>query len=417
MAGEDDQKPKAPAIPSWQQVPPQPEKEAAPSDAANEPQHNELDPIEQARLFLQHDEIKDAPHDEKVAFLEKKGLQSADIQKLLGQLDNTSNTSDDGLRTIHDSTATASDPPAAESPLEATSTPPSSSSAPANPSPPSEISFATVAPKADMPPIITYPEFLMKPQKPPPLVTIHRLATASYIIGGVSALTWAASKYLIAPMLESLTASRHDLAFTTLTSLDTLNTKLESSVSHIPYIAPLKPLKPTDDALSDTSSDSDPTELFHRDHGTQTSPPKSRSSSTSSPASPLNPTTSQTTRLTSLHSSLSSLLSSTAASTSTEALSTSVSRFQSIIDVIESNSTPLYTSYKVKSAPLNSSSNTTTGVSTTKSKAADANSNTSEAAKFKNEIRALKGAFLSSRNFPTPPRPPAVSAVSAGSIR
>jgi hypothetical protein len=401
MAGDGDSRTRTPSIPSWQQIPPSTAEEGA-SQAA--PEHTELDPLEQARLFLQHDDIKDAPHEEKAAFLERKGIKTTDIQKLLGHPAIDSSSSGDGLKTIHDSND-AGEQQVLRAPLEPPATSSSTDAIPPQPSAVSEASAARVASRADVPPIITYPEFLMKPQKPPPLVTIDRLATASYIIGGASALTWAASKYLIAPMLESLTTSRHDLASNTLSSLGQLNTKLESSVSHVPYIAPLKSQKSNEDAVSDTSSDSDPTELFHRDHGTQTTPPKSRSSSMDPSNSPMSATITQANRLSSLHSSLSSLLSSTSTSFSTDALSTSISDLQGVIDRIESNSQPLYTNYDWKAAPSYSSTSKSTSKSDKDSQG--------EAAKFKAEIRALKGAFLSSRNFPSAPRSSATAAAAS----
>ena len=408
MAGDEDQKPKVPSIPSWQQASTDPSADHTGNDATSSTSKTELDPIEQARLFLQHDDIKDAPRDRKVEFLEKKGLQADDIQKLLVQDEDTPpDVPQDGLKTIHDSNTTIPEPATTSSPVEL----PSISS---NTPPIDGPGVATVVPKSEAPPIITYPEFLLKPQKPPPLVTIDRLATASYVLAGISALTWGASKYLVAPMLESLTSSRHDLASTTLTSLTTLNDKLESSVSHVPYIPLLHQQKSPDDGLSDTSSDSDPTELFHRDYGTQTSPPKSRSSSQSSTTSPLSTTTAtQTARITSLHSSLSSLLSSTSTSFSTDSLSTSITDLQSIIDRIESNSQPLYTTYDYKATSGFTNPNPSSTSSSTKGKADK--DNQSEAAKFKAEIRALKGAFLSSRNFPTAPRPPTMGAGSTPS--
>ncbi|RMZ79952.1 hypothetical protein DV738_g3001, partial [Chaetothyriales sp. CBS 135597] len=71
--------------------------------------------------------------------------------------------------------------------------------------------------------------FLLKPQKPPPLVTLDRLVNAATVVAGLSALTWGTSKFLVQPLLESLTAARHDLFSTTEQSLETLNSKLEST--------------------------------------------------------------------------------------------------------------------------------------------------------------------------------------------
>ncbi|ETN43194.1 uncharacterized protein HMPREF1541_02353 [Cyphellophora europaea CBS 101466] len=417
MAGDnnDDSKPQVPTIPSWQQaLPPTSSQSKVEDEAGVATPETDLDPLQQARHFLRHEEVKDAPRDRKVAFLEKKGIQANEIQKVLAEegIALADDASEDGMKTIHDSTASSPDTSIKASPTQ-TSTSSATTSTPA-------VGAATLTPKPDVAPVITYPEFLLKPQKPPPLVTVDRLVTATYIVAGVSALTWGASRYLVAPMLESLTSARRDLASSTLTSLHTLNTKLESTVSHVPYIPSLHAHKePFDDTASITSSDSDPTELFHRDYGTQTSPPKSRSSSLSSTSSPLSASASQTARLFSLHTSLSSLLSSTNTTFSSDSLSTTISDMQSVVDRIESNSQPLYTSYDYKTSPAfntNSPSSTSTSASRSKTGASGSEKESqSEAAKFKAEIRALKGAFLSSRNFPSAPRPPAMGATSASS--
>ena len=410
---------RVPEIPSWQRnIPSLPPKKTVPS----EPQDNNPssqtsdDPIEQARTLLQEDSVKNQSREEKTALLEKRGLQADDVQKLLGdgQLSPNEEQENEHMKTIFDSNAPLSSNAAVQS-----ATPSSSPLAPS-----STVGLSTsgyVAPKQDLPPIITYPEFLLKPQKPPPLVTIDRLAYAGYIVAGVSALTWGASRYLVAPMRESLSSARHDLQSSTLTSLETLNTKLESAVSHVPYIQPLShksslgKYHDNDDAGSVSSSDSDPTELFHRDIATQTSPPASRRSSVSSTSSNLaaGATIAQTRRLTDLHSSLSSLLSSTQTSFSTSALSDSMGDLQNIIDKIESNSQPLYSSYDWRSSGIATKATTPAWSATTTHSASmpalSSNRNKTdkdkdvqtEAAKFKAEIRALKGAFLSSRNFPT----------------
>lgn len=72
-------------------------------------------------------------------------------------------------------------------------------------------------------------------------------------------------------MLANLTSARHELASTATENLKKLNEKLEQNVSVIP--PQLTAGKPADDASSedDDSITSDPTELFHRDVATQTS--------------------------------------------------------------------------------------------------------------------------------------------------
>ncbi|KPI43586.1 uncharacterized protein AB675_6733 [Cyphellophora attinorum] len=417
MTGDGDGRPRVPAIPSWQQNFIASQSKASesvpdPKDASEEPQP---DALEEARLFLQEDEIKTAPREQKQGLLEKKGLQADDIQRLLDAEQQTADNgqTESGLKTIFDSN-TVSTTGSTQKPL--ISPPP-----PVAPGPPPETasSAASVTPKQDLPPIITYPEFLLKPQKPPPLVTVDRLLNAGYILAGISALTWGASKYLVAPMLESLTSARHHLQSTTLDSLEKLNTKLESTVSHVPYIPPLshkQHINDNDDAHSAASSDSDPTELFHRDIATQTSPPSnSRRSSVSFTNNTLgNVTITQSTQLRNLHSSLSSLLSSTQSTFASSALSDSVGELQEVIDKIESNSQPLYTSYDWRSTTNNATRQAWDNTGSTRHKPIEAQS---EAAKVKAAIRSLKGALLSSHNFMSPREFVAPVAAGSGSTR
>jgi hypothetical protein len=404
MASDDDLARKTPSIPPWQQPSaPLPGPNMAEGTPNVSTDANQVDSLDQARAFLRNTDVQNETRDRKIAFLEKKGLQPDDIQKLLSEDANAPHaTKQDGLKTVHDSNTPPEKTPSASVDSSRTSSAVSSSI-------PSPQNVAVVAPRSDAPPIITYPEFLLKPQKPPPLVTLERLTTAAYCLAGISALTWGASKYLVNPMLESLTSARHDLQSNALERLGDLNTKLESSVSHVPYITPVhqRHLHKDDGMQSDTSSDSDPTELYHRDIATQTSPPvqSRRSSVTSLNSRNKNATTSQTERLRSLHANLSSLLSSTTATLATTNLSTSLTDLQSIIDRVESNSQPLYNDYDWRS-PSGSASNafssgSTNSNSVNRTKTGGATDAQSEAAKFKAEIRALKGAFLSSRNFPT----------------
>ena len=74
-------------------------------------------------------------------------------------------------------------------------------------------------------------------------------------------------------MLASLTESRHHLASTAASNLSKLITKLESVVSEIPPQIPhTDGLKHEKNTYHDEESDEDPTEMFHRGFGVQTSP-------------------------------------------------------------------------------------------------------------------------------------------------
>ncbi|KAG9563739.1 hypothetical protein KCU97_g17158, partial [Aureobasidium melanogenum] len=167
-------------------------------------------------------------------------------------------------------------------------------------------------PRRDVPPIITYPEFLVQPQKPPPLVTVSRLINATYIAGALTASAYALSKYIIAPMADNLNEARHDLFEHTGNHVTGFNDKLTKLVSTVPSSAKSLPPTPADFADFDTDSiTSDPTELFHRDVGTQTSPSLSRRTSLSSDTEVVKPDTvplKQANRLDMLKSHLSELL-------------------------------------------------------------------------------------------------------------
>jgi hypothetical protein len=68
--------------PSWQSdAPKASEKTESPAEQASESRGTT---IEQAKRFLEQDDVRDAPTDKKIAFLEGKGLKKEDIQTLLG---------------------------------------------------------------------------------------------------------------------------------------------------------------------------------------------------------------------------------------------------------------------------------------------------------------------------------------------
>lgn len=69
------------AIPGWQR--------GQPDDAAATPKDDGDGAIDVARRFLDDDEIKAAPRDKKVTFLKAKGISDGDIQKLLGEPEET----------------------------------------------------------------------------------------------------------------------------------------------------------------------------------------------------------------------------------------------------------------------------------------------------------------------------------------
>ncbi|KAH7357108.1 peroxisomal membrane anchor protein conserved region-domain-containing protein [Rhexocercosporidium sp. MPI-PUGE-AT-0058] len=240
-------------IPSWQTKGAlEPAKPEEPAPAQDEQSRETV--IAQARKFLEEDEVRDASTNKKIAFLESKGLRNEEIQQLLGITRNTeaSNTS--------------------ETP-EPTSTPSPTQTFPPPPQP------AYSPPQYQAPaqaPIITYPEFLTTPAHPTPLITKPRLLTTLYAFSGLTALLYGTHNYLLTPMLASLTEARLSFASTSKANLDRLIVQLEGLVSELPANAGNKALGEKDDQ---SESDEDPTELFHRDIGIQTSPFISRPSS------------------------------------------------------------------------------------------------------------------------------------------
>ncbi|KAJ6440813.1 sphinganine-1-phosphate aldolase BST1 [Purpureocillium lavendulum] len=253
MADPEDQHSPAPAIPSWQRdgagtsntsgsSDGDDDGRAPPSDAQPE------DQLQVARRFLEADEVKTASRDKKVEFLKSKGVEDGDIQKLLGESPSSQDRDSDSSTAALGSEHTQQ---------ETTQTPPS------------------LLPAAgDRPPIVTYPEFLTKPQRPPPLVTTGGLLNTLYTFAGLSTLLYGTSKYVVSPMVENLTDARADLYETSSKKLDALVAKLEKTVSVIPppkSAADASP-GPTDDEEGDASDAEDPTEMFHRDVGTQTTP-------------------------------------------------------------------------------------------------------------------------------------------------
>ncbi|KAJ3536699.1 hypothetical protein NM208_g6613 [Fusarium decemcellulare] len=202
--------------------------------------------IEVARRFLDNDAVRHAPHDKKVAFLQSKGIDDADIQTLLAS-DESSDVSE------ADASTDTSDSHSSFVPTPTETLPPS---------PPSQ-------PPVDRPPIVTYPEFLAKPPRPPPLVTKERLFNALYAVTGLSTLVYGTSRYVVRPMVDGQAEARTEFHDLTSRKIDALVSKLEKTVSEVP---PKKP-SPVAANVEDDSEAEDPTEMFHRDMGTQTTFP------------------------------------------------------------------------------------------------------------------------------------------------
>jgi hypothetical protein len=245
----------------------------------------------------------------------------------------------------------------------------------------------------EVPPVIAYPEFLVHANKPSPLVTTNILMNTAYVTAGLYATIYGLSKYIIAPMEASLTQSRHELLAHTSEQLEDLNSKMTTMVSTVPQSKSviLKSENEHADNASDTTSDSDPTELFHRDFGTQTSPALSRrasSSEDSSPDTPTDITTGHESRLKIMASHLKELETSGTGNIQKEDdIAKQLSALTSYLNEMTFSS-PYYR-YGSSSYSWSTPSAGATGAA-----------KDDEIEKLKTEIRSVKGVLLSTRNFP-----------------
>merc|ERR1712230_251758 len=295
--------------------------------------------IAQARKFLEEDEVRDASTDKKIAFLESKGLGNEEIQELLGIARNTE----------------------ASSTSETTAPAPSPSPAQTSPPPPQ--------------PAYSPPQYQSPPQ--PPIITYPRLLTTLYAFSGLTALLYGTHNYLVTPMIASLTEARLSFASTSKTNLDKLITQLEGLVSEVPASMRNKGIGEKDD---ESESDEDPTEMFHRDIGIQTSPFISR------PSSPVDtsPLTGHTARLQSLKSTLEGLVEdSTSEAGETSELESTMGILREYLDSLAF----VQPSYSY-------------GVGGYGSAGRSGKDEDDEIGKVKKEIRGVKGALLSARSFP-----------------
>jgi hypothetical protein len=191
------------------------------------------------------------------------------------------------------------------------------------------------------------------------------------------------SKYIIAPMTHTLAESRHDFASHTQEQLKELNSRLEKAVS----VDPASKVKAITDVADDVSeADSDPTELYHRDFGTQTTPSLSRRPSTS--ATDPHPTvTAHESRLKIIKSHLEELdTNRTNDGKSRDALRTKVSDLTTYLTEMD------YQNQYYPSMGRYGSTYNWSGQSS--------NGQNDQMEVLKNDIRAVKGVFLSARNFP-----------------
>ena len=387
------------SIPSWQ-------KEAAPaakkaqktsSSDDDSPPSNRSTAIDQANRFLQDESIKDEPIERKVAFLQSKGLKDDEIEAALGQGQDQSPTADHksgeereepGTSQLrHQTQYSLADPSLSQESEHKTTT---------------KAMDQEASSSARERPIITYPEFLAQAHKPTPLVTSKRLLYTLYIASGTAATVYGASKFILSPMFDTLTSARQELGSVAQSRLSELNKKLEGMVSEIPpdlgnYKDHRKVGEGEEDATETGSVTSDPTELFHRDIGTQTTPNlsqrPSRSTSDSGGSEAVLPNSQRVVeghvgRLETIRSHMSEFLSTeNALAESDDAIRDRVSELQTYLDGL----TYQHASYS-SSGPYGPDD-----LSRGKSSSVEEEA----IAKVKAEIRGVKGVLLSARNFPS----------------
>ncbi|KAJ4002934.1 hypothetical protein NW752_007911 [Fusarium irregulare] len=313
------------------------------------------DKLEVARRFLENDAVRDAPHEKKVEFLKSKGIDETEINALLGQ----EGSSEENESSVGSETASSYAPTPTE-------TLPSST--------------ASQQSTVDRPPIVTYPEFLANSPRPPPLVTKERLFNALYAVTGISTLVYGTSRYVIQPMVDSQAEARTEFHDLTSKKLDALVAKLEKTVSEVPPKNPVTTVEEESDA-------EDPTEMFHRDMGTQTTFPISSVTALKGSTSNESPAKHNANQLASLNKTLSGL------KDEYRSQSEGMDKIKSAVDVLRDDlDTLTYTAY-----PEQSNGYDLYGRSR-KPEPDD------EIRKVRDSIRRVKGVLLSTRNFPASAR-------------
>ncbi|ROV87557.1 hypothetical protein VSDG_09768 [Cytospora chrysosperma] len=255
--------------PSWQQA----AATAATGDSSSHTAPEGISTLDRARRFLQEEDVRLSSTEKKIEFLKSKGIEEADIKTLLEETEEATTAT----TTTTTQATTRREEPKGSSPT-------------SNAMAVSTLEQQETRP--NHPPIITYPEFLTKPAKPPPLITASGLLNSLGIVAGLSTLVYGATRHLVGPMVETLTDARIDFHDNANKNLTRLVERLEQSVSEIPASYHTVGKRTTPEAQNshsklsldyadadDASSYDDPTELFHRDVGVQTSPPPTPDSS------------------------------------------------------------------------------------------------------------------------------------------
>ncbi|KAI1471968.1 peroxisomal membrane anchor protein conserved region-domain-containing protein [Daldinia caldariorum] len=400
-------------IPSWQHAQYEATKEAPETSESQEDVTVAADKtdavtLDQVRKFLKDDTVRNSSVEKKREFLKGKGLDDAQIQQLLDEIDeqdaaqSTSslsspiNTPTSSMSSLNDDNEQTSEKEVVEEStdryIERAVQPTSSSAANNNNNNNNNSNVA---------PIITYPEFLTAPPKPEPLITPSRLGNILAVTGGIWTLLYGVSRFGVNPMVNALNDSRADYFAHVGSRLSRLVEKLEDTVSEVPYHNNNgKPLLSSrlrgndgkergeegDD--DDESTFSDPTEMFHRDVGTQTSPVMQTAefgSSTSSLAD--RPIDAQARRLTALRASLREM--SDMHVRHAEGAADLNALLREVRDEVDKLGVPPMLDFSAVYGGFGYGRNSGSG---------EVND---EVKKTKDAIRSVKGMFLSSRSFPT----------------
>ncbi|KAI1388460.1 peroxisomal membrane anchor protein conserved region-domain-containing protein [Hypoxylon trugodes] len=359
-------------IPAWQQV----QKEAGPETGDTQDIDATEVTLDQARKFLRDENVRNSSIEKKAEFLKSKGFDDAQVQELLEEADqdteasNPPSTTTKSIGEDGDTERTLE----ANKDIEAIPTATSSSS-----------SSSSIS---DSPPIITYPEFLTTSQKPPPLITPSRLANILAISGSIWTLLYGTARFAVSPMVDNLNDARTEYYEHVSERLDELVDRLESAVSEVPYKNSKMLRLRQDDSVygDDESTFSDPTELFHRDIGVQTSPlmlADDVASSTSARSQADKPIDSQALRLSAIRASLREM--SDMHTRHAESTADLNSLLREIRDEVD----------KVGAPPPIDYTGVRTGLAYGRNPEPD-----DEVKKTKDAIRSVKGMFLSARSFP-----------------
>ncbi|KAI8958414.1 peroxisomal membrane anchor protein conserved region-domain-containing protein [Daldinia sp. FL1419] len=377
--------PKQSKIPAWQHAQyetkdaPEAETENSNTEEVEAPEVN----LDQVRKFLKDETVQNSSVEKKREFLKGKGLDDTQIQQLLDEVEQ------DAPASPASPASPVSRPPTPSEPKEETTN--EKEVVEESREAEKALEAAPPAPTITPAPIITYPEFLTAAPKPEPLITPSRLANILTISGSIWALLYGTARFGINPMVNDLNDARAEYYAHVGSKLEKLVEKLEDTASEVPYHNG-KPLRSRIDEgayADDESTVSDPTELFHRDVGTQTSPVmlnQGFNSSTSSLAD--KPIDSQLRRLTALRASLREM--NDMHVRHAEGAANLNSLLREVRDEVDKVGLPPLMDYSYG------------GLGLGYGRAADPND---EVKKTKDAIRSVKGIFLSSRSFPTTAAP------------